>query len=311
MKNNFWAYVAIMTAMTVWASSFLLTQQALLSFTPLTLLVIRMSLAAILLAIYGSITRKLQKIDKQDILLFLAAGFVQPFCYFVCEAYGLTRVSATLASVVLSTIPLFAPLFAFVLLREKVTLMNIIGIFVSLLGVMFLVVEKDKIVVDLLGVFLLFGAVVSAVMYSIFLRKIPSHYSNVSIVFYVHAFSLCFFIPTFLIFDLDNLNMTNVLPSSVISIVALAVFASVISYILFCQVVRKIGVTRANAFCNVMPGITALVVWIVFGEALNIVKWIGIIIVIVGLFLSQMSLTRLINRFNGRADKVMSHLKNK
>jgi multidrug transporter EmrE-like cation transporter len=36
-----------------------------------------------------------------------------------------------------------------------------------------------------------------------------------------------------------------------------------------------------------MPAITALAVWMIYGEAIPAMKWLGIVIVIVGLFVSQ------------------------
>lgn len=281
------AYLAIIFAMSVWACSFLFTQEALKSFNPITVVTIRMSLATLILGLVGIVTGQLQKIDKADIPLFLIAGFSQPFCYFICEAYGLTMVSATIASVILSTIPLFAPLFAWLLVKEKVLWNNVLGIVISLCGVLMLVIKNDEMKVSALGLLLLFIAVITAIVYSVCLKKIPSHYSNISIVFYVHAVSLLFFIPTFLIFDLKHFGEREILFSSIMSIIILAVVASVISYICFCYVVRIIGVTKANAFCNIMPAITALAVWIFFGESISLLKWIGIFVVIIGLFICQ------------------------
>ena len=288
MKNANWtAYVSIMMAMTVWSCSFLFTQEALKSFNPMTVVTLRIGLATALLGLYGWVAGKLQKPRKQDIWLFALGGIFQPFCYFMCETYGLAMTSATVTSVVMATIPLFAPLVAWLLLRERVTWMNMLGIVVSMVGVMMLVVEKGDINVSAGGLVVLMGAVMSAAMYSTILRKIPSDYTNVSIVFYVHASSLIFFIPTFLMFDVQNWGAKEILPMSVVSIVVLAVFASVMSFVLFCFVVRRIGVTRANAFCNVMPAITALAVWMIYGETIALMKWVGIVIVIIGLFVSQ------------------------
>ena len=281
------AYLAIIFAMSVWACSFLFTQEALKSFNPITVVTIRMSLATLILGLVGIVTGQLQKIDKADIPLFLIAGFSQPFCYFICEAYGLTMVSATIASVILSTIPLFAPLFAWLLVKEKVLWNNVLGIVISLCGVLMLVIKNDEMKVSALGILLLFIAVITAIVYSVCLKKIPSHYSNISIVFYVHAVSLLFFIPTFLIFDFKHFGEREILFSSIMSIIILAVVASVISYICFCYVVRIIVVTKANAFCNIMPAITALAVWIFFGESISLLKWIGIFVVIIGLFICQ------------------------
>lgn len=288
MKNSNWsAYVSIMIAMTIWSCSFLFTQEALLSFNPITVVTMRIVLATALLGLYGWVAGKLQMPRREDVWLFFVGGAFQPFCYFMCETYGLSMTGATMTSVVMATIPLFAPLVAWVLLRERVTWWNMIGIVVSMVGVMMLVVDKNEIAVSPKGLVILMGAVMSAAMYSTILRKIPSDYTNVSIVFWVNAASLIFFIPTFLCLDLKNWGAREVLPMSVVSIVVLAVFASVICFVLFCYVVRRIGVTRANAFNNVMPAITALAVWMIYGEMIPMIKWIGIVVVIVGLFLSQ------------------------
>ena len=74
---------------------------------------------------------------------------------------------------------------------------------------------------------------------------------------------------------------------SLLSVGYLAVLASVTAFILFCYTVRKIGVTRANVFNNVRPVFTAILMWMIFGEILPIWKIIGIIIIIIGLFISQ------------------------
>ena len=281
------AYISVIIAMTIWSCSFLFTQEALKSFTPITAVTMRMCMATLFLGLYGWASGSLQRLRSKDILLFLAAGFMQPFCYFICEAYGLTLVSATIASVILSTIPLFSPIFAWLIVRERVSVTNLLGIVVSLVGVLLLVVEKEQVVVSGLGLVLLGGSVLSAIIYSTLLRKIPSNYSNVSIVFYVHAASLLFFIPTFFIFDFQRWGELPILTSSVVCLVVLALFASMIGYILFCKAVRTIGVTKANTFCNIEPAVTALAVWILFGENLPWIKWVGVIIVIVGLFVSQ------------------------
>ncbi|MCB9071913.1 MAG: EamA family transporter [Prevotellaceae bacterium] len=287
MKNTK-AYIAILVAMTIWSASFIFTRIGLESFPPVTLVTMRMVLAAIILGIVGGITKQIQRLDRKDAKFLLIAAFAEPFCYFVCEAYGLTLVSPTVASVILSTIPLFAPLFAFTLLRERVTWSNMLGIIISLVGVLMLVIEKEQIVVSPVGLLVLMLAVVAAVIYSSMLKKVPEKYNATTIVFYVYLFSLLFFIPAFFIKDFPAINQIDFQWRSFYAVLTLAIFASVLSFVLFCYSVRKLGVTRANAFCNIMPGCTALFMWILYGETLPTIKIVAIIIVIIGLFISQM-----------------------
>ena len=133
-----------------------------------------------------------------------------------------------------------------------------------------------------------------SVGYTIILRRIPTRYSSLSIVFYVQSFALLLF---YLLWggmqllspstpELLNLSTPELLKAG-LSVTYLAVFASVVAFILFCYTVRQIGVTRANVFNNIRPVFTALLMWFLFDEVLPVWKLIGILLIIIGLFVSQ------------------------
>ena len=69
----------------------------------------------------------------------------------------------------------------------------------------------------------------------------------------------------------------------------LSVFASVIAFVLFAAVVRKIGVAKTNVFVNLIPVFTAVFAWWFLNEQLTWLKISGIVIVVSGLFVSQLS----------------------
>ena len=291
LMKNLTAYIAIIVAMIIWSSSVIATGIGLESFRPLTLVTMRFTLAVALMFVVGRATKSLQRLDKHDIKLFLAAGIIQPFCYYMLETYGLKLLaSPTISEVILSTGPLFAPLFAFVLLRERVTWNNIVGIIISTIGVLMLITNTGNFAIaSPAGLLLLFGAVFAAVLYTVLLRKIPTKYNSLTIVFYVQAFSLLLFYPAFCIIDLPHCATFAFRWKSFAAVVYLAVFASVAAFVLFCYVVRRIGVTRANAFNNIRPAFTALLMLLLFGEQLTWSKWLGISLVIGGLFICQSS----------------------
>lgn len=300
-------YLSIVLAMLIWAGAGIAVQEALVIFTPMTLIVGRFSIAVLLMCCLGLVFQKnailgLQRLDRSDIPLFILGGLFQPFLYFIFETYTYQSfASPTIAEALLSTQPVMAPLFAFALLRERVTRNNIVGIILSTIGVLMLLmlgggplnmshggISK--------GVILALLTVSMSVSYSVVLRRIPKGYSPLSIVFYVQSFALIlFYILWFIkgenshlsaIFDAAN-HQPNQIIRSGLAVGYLAVLASVTAFILFCYTVRKIGVTRANVFNNIRPVFTALLMWLIFGEVLPIWKIIGIIIIIIGLFISQ------------------------
>lgn len=291
--KNWKAYIAIIVAMIIWGSAGIATKIALQGFTPLTLVTFRFTLAVVLMLVVGLLNGQLQKAEKKDIPLFLLAGFVQPFIYYVAETYGMRLMdSPTVAEVFLTTGPLIAPLLAFILIREKVTWQNIVGIVLSTLGVVMMIVmgNSNFSIGSPWGVVLCFVAVFSAVFYTIILRKIPAKYNSLSIVFYVQLFGLLFFYPTWAALDLPQIVHTGIHLNSLTplyAIIYLAAFSSVLAFILFCYTVRRIGVTRANAFNNIRPVFTALIMLCLFGEQLPWEKYLAMAIVIIGLFICQ------------------------
>ena len=285
--------------MLIWAAAGIAVKEALLLFTPLTLIVLRFSLAVLIMSFIGLVFRSnkvvgLQRVEKRDIPLYLLGGVLQPFLYFIFETYTYQSfASPTIAEAMLSMQPVLAPIFAFVILRERVTHNNIIGILLSTIGVLVLILvgANNFALGNPWGILLAFLTVSMSVGYSIVLRRIPAHYSPLSIVFYVQLFSLCLFYPLWGIVDgqllQNNLGLlfNNIKP--LLAVLYLAIFASVVAFILFCYTVRYIGVTRANIFNNIRPIFTALMMWLFFSEQLPIWKWIGIILIILGLFISQ------------------------
>lgn len=287
--QNFKLYTAIVLAMIFWSVSFIWTRVAIQSFQPVTLITLRLLIASVLLFVVSKSAGKFQKIKREDVKWFVLLAFFEPFLYYLGETYGLTMVESTLASVIVSTIPLFAPVLAFILLREKIGWMNVLGIFVSLGGVFLVIYEPGGgFSANPLGVALLFLAVFSAICYTTTLRKISTHYSTLNVILFQSVIGLGFFIPTFFITDFSTIHTLTVSSESLGALLMLSVFASVIAFVLFAGVVRKIGVARTNVFVNLIPVFTAIFAWWFLDEVVTWLKWLGIGIVVFGLFVSQL-----------------------
>jgi drug/metabolite transporter (DMT)-like permease len=196
----------------------------------------------------------------------------------------------------LSTQPIMAPIMAWLLLREQVTKYNILGILISTMGMLLLLLTGGQHfgIGNPWGILLAILTVSCSVGYSVVLRRIPEQYSPLTIVFYVQTISLVLF---YLLWG-GNLLLSSSTPellntstpellNSIFAVLYLAVLASVTAFILFCYTVRYIGVTRANIFNNIRPVFTALLMLFIFHEQLPIWKWIGIIVIIIGLFVCQ------------------------
>jgi len=289
-------YGAIVLAMIFWAFSFIWTKIAIESFQPVTLVTLRLVIAVLLLYAYAKATKKFQYIKRADLKWFVLLAFFEPYMYYMGETYSLTMLNPTLVAVIVATIPLFAPLFAFLFLKEKISPVNILGIVVSLLGVMMVIYEPQVgVETGFWGIILVFVAVFSAVFYAITLRKISSHYKTVNIILYQSIIGLFFFVPTFFVTDYATITDIKITYKSLEALLMLAIFASVLAFVLFAGVVRKIGIAKTNVFVNLIPVFTAVFSWLLLGQQLGFNQWIGIVVVVSGLFVSQLSRKRRIS----------------
>ena len=282
-------YWGIVLSMIIWSFSFIWTKDAILSFHPVTIITARLFLAVVLMFGYLKIAGSFQPVKKADIRQFMILALFEPFMYYIGETYGLTLVDSSLAAVIIATIPLFAPLFAFLFLKERTSMLNMAGIVVSLCGVLLVIYQPGSgFVANPAGVGLLFFAVASSIGYTIVLQKIPKEYSSMNIIFYQSMIGLVYFIPVFILVDIPVFNFSVVKPVSLMAIVLLSVFASVVAFVLFAGVVRKIGVSHTNVFTNLIPVFTAFLAYAYLSESISTLKIAGIIIVVTGLFVSQL-----------------------
>ena len=298
--NRAYPYIAIVTAMLIWSLSGIAIKEALTVFPPLTLIVLRFTLAVLLMLLVGLSARAvfrrrkgqesglaLQRVERKDLPVFLLGGFFQPFLYFILETFTYDSLSSpTIAEALLSTAPVFAPVFGIVLLRERVTRNNILGIVLSTAGMLMLIlVGADSFALgNAWGVLTAFLAVSAALLYSVTLKRVPERYNSLTVVFYMQSFSLLLFFVCWLFTDKTQAPLTA---SAVLSVLYLAVFSSVTAFILFCYTVRQIGITRANVFNNIRPAFTAIAMFLIFDEHLPWGKLAGIALIIIGLFICQ------------------------
>lgn len=324
--SDFFVYLQLLFAMLFFGLSFVFTSYALQFLPPVTLIVVRLIISTLVLLLFSRlpavirVVGSLQWPARGNIRLFFAIALFQPFLYFLAENTGLLYASPAIASIVVGTIPVATPLFAWIIIRERIEVPTIIGAFLSFAGVLFLVLaDAEATGADPLGVVLVSGAVLAAVGYSIVLRTLPGHYTALTVVLWQNLLGLILFLPVFIVLDIAQLlpalgpagvndaggAMSTGLavfqahsPSELLTLsgalIFLGVFPSSLSFIFLSRGIRTLGATRANVTTNLVPVFAALFSAVVLGEEITVATVAGMAIVISGVLLSQ--LTRLRRR---------------
>lgn len=289
-KKVFSIYLSAILAMVFWSFSFIWYKEVLVLYKPISLVLIRLIISSTLLFAVMATLGKLDRILRKDIKTFILLSFLSPFLYFLGESYGVSYMSSTLAAVIIATIPLFSPIGAYYYLKERISMMNFLGIVVSVVGVAIVIFHDgfELIDVSLIGIGFMSLAVVSALGYSLIIKKMTDRYNVFTIVAYQNLIGIFFFLPLFFMLDFKHFIQVKPTWDVIIPLLNLGVFASTFAFIFFTYSIKNLGISRANIFTNAIPVLTAIFAYFILGEVITTLKLVGILVVVLGLFLSQL-----------------------
>ena len=291
MKKPF-VYILLAIAAIVWGISFILTKELFRTEPHITVFIIltfRLMLATAVTIPALLLLHKMERIKKGDIKWFLLLAFCEPFIYSICETSGVQLVSGSMASIVVATIPLFVPFGMAVAFKEKIRLTTLVGIVLSLIGlsVMLLLGGQDNLDANPKGIAWLFGAVLTAVFFTIALVKLVGRYRPFTITAYQNLFGCLYFIPFMLIFDGSHLPLLSYSVKMITLLMVLGIFCSTLAYVFYNIGVERLGATAACIFTNAIPVFSLVAAILIGQEQWSWSKPIGIAIVIMGVVLAQ------------------------
>ena len=279
--------------MAMWGITYILTFTALKYYSAFSIVAIRVFIASFLLFIISLIMKKLQRIQKKHIKYFLFMGILDPFGYFLLESYGIKYSTPTISAIMVSLIPLLIPIAAFFVVKEKVSLINFIGIIISFFGVLMILIKNDfSLIVSSLGMIFLISAILVSIASIMLIKKIMSIYNEYTVMTYLNITSSIYFIPIFLIYEIPVIADVTLTSELVINLLLLSFLGSTLAFLFYLKGLKEIGVTKTNIFVNLIPVFTAIFSYFLLDERLSVKMIIGILIVIFGLIITQIKFTK-------------------
>ena len=134
MNQKRLGYLYLVITFIIWGSIYVVAKYALAVIPPLTVLLGRYALSVLIL--YVILKKKgMKKIERADRKYFVIIGGVGYFVSIGFQLIGNNLLDASLASLINALNPVFIPLIAALVLKERVSLRRIAGIAVSVAGV--------------------------------------------------------------------------------------------------------------------------------------------------------------------------------
>lgn len=295
-KDGIKVNLAFSITILLWGSAFPIIKIALQDFKGQNLATLRLLVAAIVLLLY-SISKKYPMPNLKDMPIILLLGFCGFTVYHIALSYGELYVSSGVASLLVSLTPIFSALLAKYFLKERFPILGWLGSILAFIGVLFITFgEERKLSLMIIGVIFTLLATMGESVYFTFQNKYLKKYGFIPLTLYTIIASNLFtimFIPNAL-FELGQANF-----NSIISVLYLGIFPTVLPYIALAYTIQKVGVSDATISLYMTPVISIILAYLIIGESPTITTILGGVITLLGIsviiFREKFSIKKAVN----------------
>ena len=292
MKKNTIDLVGILfllTAMLVWASSFIALKAAIGPLGPMSVIFLRMIIASLCFVFFINQFRKLE-FTKKDVIYILLLTLFEPGFYFIFEAKALQYTTASQAGMITSMMPLMTAIAASFVLKEYLSKRVMVGSFLAVAGAVWLSLgaqSSEHASNPLLGNFLEFCAMVCGTFYAISVRYLSQKFPALFLTAMQAFMGVIFFFPlaTWEYFTMPTMTLTL---ETFGWICYLGIVVTLGGYGMFNLTLSRIEASKASVFVNLIPVFTVLLAFIFLGEMLSQTEMMASFVIFGGIIVSQL-----------------------
>ena len=297
MNNKiFIAYIYLVSATLFWAGNFIVGKTASINeIPPISLNFYRWFIAWLILLpfTFREIIKKKDYI-LNNIGLFIILGITAVTIFNSALFYSLKFTQVISGVLMISTVPVMIIFFSSVLKIEKTNIFQIVGVALSLTGVLFIITKAD---IELLknldfnrGDLTMLIAMFSWAIYSALLKKKKYELSQISLLQVVISFGVIFLIPLYFI-DMNMGNLIELKKPFFLTLTYVVLFPGLASFFFWIKGVALIGANRSGVFLHLMPIFGAIMAMLIFDEEFMFYHLLGGLFILSGIILSNRKTT--------------------
>lgn len=277
------AVLASLTASFIWGFTFISIKVALNALPPMSLGLARFAVAAVLLAGLLAARGRPPRLDRPDVARMAASGFVGVTAYFFFENNGILRISASEASLMTATIPVFTILAESLFQRVRLSVSKAAGAVLSVAGIGLIVAESFRISRTPVGYLYMLLAAFAWVGYGFLTQPLASRYDRLEITFWQSLFGMAGFVP-FALFETPVWSALS--PVVGMNVLFLGVFGSALATVFYVTGLNVLGPGVVNVHINLIPVVSVAASFALLGERLTLLQTAGGAVVVAGVYLA-------------------------
>ena len=272
-----WALLGVLSVL--WGGSFFFNGLALRGFPPLTLVLLRVTLAALILLPLLRVYRVEFPAGISGWMPFVAVALFNNVLPFSLIVLGQTTIASGLASILNATTPLFTVIVMAVSGEERLSPQRVAGVTIGLIGV---IVLRGGLDLDLagqgMGIALCLAAALSYGVAALLARRhLAKSPPLATATFQLTASSVMMAVIAGIVDRPWQLALPG--PTTWLAVIGLAVLSTALAYIVFFQILRRSGATNVMLVTLLVPLTAILLGGVVLGETISAREILGALVI--------------------------------
>lgn len=283
-------YFKLVLTAIIWGGTFIAGRIIAQNMGAFTAAFWRFVIASIVLLFVINKQGGLPRLTKDLIFPIFCLGLSGIFAYNAFFFFGLQLISASRAALIIALNPVAIVLSAALFSREKLSLRQIGGVLISLLGATIVIAKGNPLNLLVNGIgrgeLLIVGCVISWATYTIVGKQIVKEMSALATSTYACLVGASLLLIPALIESL-MITRASFNLNAWLGIFYLATFGSAIAFCWYYEGVSKIGAARAGIFINLVPPSGVVLAAIILKESIDLSLVFGGCLVVLGVVLTN------------------------
>ena len=243
----------------------------------------------IILGIAVAARKQFALLDKKEWLYFALLGFLGITFHQWLQSNALQTSEASTTAWIVATTPVFMAILGWVVLKEKLGWVKIVGILLAFVGVLVIVYDGDLSAISLRsfgkpGDILILISAINWTVFSVLSRRGLKQHPATFMMFYVMLLGWLF--SSILFFTTqDGSDVQNLTANGWIGMAFLGIFCSGLAYIAWYDALQALSTAQTGVFLYIEPLVTVVVAFFVLSEAITFTSLLGGGVIILGVWL--------------------------
>ena len=231
-----------------------------------------------------------EKINNSDLPRFALCGLFGVAINQLFFFEGLNLTTPINAAIIMTTNPILVIVISALLIREKISLMKIIGIIFGFIGACNLILNSGDFSFNnnfLTGNFLVFINATSYALYLVLVKNLMKKYNPITVMFYVFFFGLIFVFP----FGYENVMLIDLqifTTEIYLKVLFVIIFTTFIAYLFNGFALKSLTPATVSVYIYLQPLLASLIALFLNVDTLDMQKIISALFIFTAVFLVSM-----------------------